>query len=71
MISGLEIKTHRGPSEIDDEIDDSDLEGDPLLEPVIKDGEIVPDFSIEDARQRTLEGIEELRSRDGLGFLGD
>ena len=40
--------------------------GDRLLEPVVRDGEVVMDFSIDDAAARVREGIERLRERGEL-----
>lgn len=42
---------------------DEDAPGEPLLRPVIEDGEIVPTFSLEDARRRVRKAIPELRER--------
>ncbi|MFB6283807.1 MAG: nicotinate phosphoribosyltransferase [Halobacteria archaeon] len=48
---------------------DADLEGEGLIEPVVEDGEIVMDFSIDDARERVLKSKEALMQKDDLELV--
>jgi hypothetical protein len=44
-----------------------DAPGDPLLEPVIENGEVVVEFSLDAARERVREAVPPLRERGAFG----